>query len=149
MPQVAWDPWNLPLCTEEAISTQTKLILSLLLNSTHWKDLSKKYGINGPSIPAEILSIWMMWSFLHDWMHLFLENHCKSLILLWAGKFKSLDEGTVKSHMQLLHISGRPSDRRQPELAIQSHLCLGNVTTHSQPLCTDVPHPCTDLFSDP
>ena len=26
-------------------------------------------------------------------MHLFLENHCKSLVLLWAEKFKSLDEG--------------------------------------------------------
>src|SRR5260370_2235807 len=35
----------------------------------------------------------MMQSFPHDWMHLFLENHCKSLILLWTGKFKSLDEG--------------------------------------------------------
>src|SRR5260370_4133393 len=66
MPQVVWDAQNLPLCTEEVTQLQLELISSLILNSTCQKEYSKKFGINGPSILAEVPSIQMMQSFLHD-----------------------------------------------------------------------------------
>ncbi|KAF9515818.1 hypothetical protein BS47DRAFT_1391321 [Hydnum rufescens UP504] len=53
-----------------------------------------EYGINGESDVCEIPSIRLFSSFPHEWMHLFLENHCKNMIKLWTGTFKGLNEGS-------------------------------------------------------
>jgi hypothetical protein len=55
--------------------------------------LSRKYGIKGVPILAELKSLSFPLSFPYDFMHLIWENCIDNLILLWTGKFKGLNEG--------------------------------------------------------
>lgn len=52
-----------------------------------------RYGINSRSVLFELPSISPTKSFPHEWMHLFLERHGKSLTDIWTGRYKGLDEG--------------------------------------------------------
>jgi len=58
--------------------------------------LSKEFGIKGRSILSEIDSLSFPQSFPFDYMHVAWENIMNTLITLWSGEYKSLDEGTHK-----------------------------------------------------
>ena len=58
--------------------------------------LAKTYGIKGKSILSDIGSIHFPSSFPYDFMHLVWEGIIKSLIQLWTGDFKGIDEGKEK-----------------------------------------------------
>ncbi|KAF9504462.1 hypothetical protein BS47DRAFT_1368767 [Hydnum rufescens UP504] len=89
----SWDPHELPYCTEERHQAQLQAIYAKPQVGCH-KTLGQEYGINGESDVCEIPSIHLFSSFPHEWMHLFLENHCKNMIKLWTGTFKGLNEGS-------------------------------------------------------
>lgn len=55
--------------------------------------LAKKYGIKGKSVLSDIDSIRFPSSLPYDFMHLVWEGVVKSLIQLWTGDFKGMDEG--------------------------------------------------------
>ena len=57
------------------------------------ESLSKEFGIKGRSILSEIDSISFPQSFPFDFMHTAWENVMKTLIALWSGDYKGLDEG--------------------------------------------------------
>jgi hypothetical protein len=75
-------------------------------------------------------------SFPHEWMHLFLENHGKSLVALWTGRYKDMDQGKESvclSRALFGKIIGKetvaagstiPSSfgRRTPNIATEIHL---------------------------
>ena len=91
-PSFTWDPEALPLRDEDRYSAQLAAIHAEPRIGRR-KELSQKFGINGSSALCEIPSILICSSFPHEWMHLFLENHCQNLLLFWMGKYKDLDEG--------------------------------------------------------
>jgi len=55
--------------------------------------LAKNYGIKGKSVLSDIDSIRFPSSFPFDFMHLIWEGIIKTLIELWTGDFKGIDEG--------------------------------------------------------
>jgi hypothetical protein len=55
--------------------------------------LSKEFGIKGRSILSEIDSLSFPQSFPFDFMHVAWENVMKTLVTLWSGDYKGLDEG--------------------------------------------------------
>ncbi|KAF9502583.1 hypothetical protein BS47DRAFT_1263962, partial [Hydnum rufescens UP504] len=83
----SWDPHELPYHTEERHQAQLQAIYAKP-QVGHCKTLGQEYGINGESDVCKIPSICLFSSFPHEWMHLFLENHCKNMIKLWTGTFK-------------------------------------------------------------
>jgi len=89
---LTWDPYNLPLRADAEYHEQIREIQAETAVGRR-KALCQEYGITGECDLLEIPSIRLSSSFPHDWMHLFLENHCKNLILLWTGRYKGLSEG--------------------------------------------------------
>ena len=57
------------------------------------EELAKTYGIKGRSVLSDIDSIRFPSSFPFDFMHLVWEGIIKTLIQLWTGAFKGIDEG--------------------------------------------------------
>src|SRR5260370_133480 len=69
-----YNPYNLPLHSNSTYRSQLidiKNAHSIISRTQHEKD----YGINGECILTKLPSILILRSFLHDWMHLCLENH--------------------------------------------------------------------------
>jgi hypothetical protein len=58
-------------------------------------EVSKRYGINGLTIFAQLPSVRFPSSFPHDFMHLF-KNTMDGYLDLWTGKFKGLDDGEME-----------------------------------------------------
>ena len=58
--------------------------------------LAKDYGIKGKSVLSDIDSIRFPSSFPYDFMHLVWEGVVPTLIKLWTGDFKGIDEGKEK-----------------------------------------------------
>lgn len=58
--------------------------------------LSKEFGIKGRSILSEVDSLSFPQSFPPDFMHAAWENTMKTLVTLWSGDYKGLDEGDRK-----------------------------------------------------
>ena len=58
--------------------------------------LSKDFGVKGRSILADIDSLCFPQSFPLDFMHVVWENVMKTLVTLWSGDYKGLDEGSHK-----------------------------------------------------
>ena len=58
--------------------------------------LSKKFGVKGRSILSDIDSLSFPQSFPPDFMHVAWENVVKTLVTLWSGDYKGLDEGCRK-----------------------------------------------------
>ena len=63
---------------------------------TEAETLSKEFGIKGRSILSDIDSLSFPQSFPIDFMHVAWENVMKTLITLWTGDYKGLDEGSHK-----------------------------------------------------
>ena len=55
--------------------------------------LLKEFGVKGRSILSEIDSLCFPQSFPLDFMHIAWENVMKTLVTLWSGDYKGLDEG--------------------------------------------------------
>jgi len=55
--------------------------------------LAKTYGIKGKSVLSDIDSIQFPTSLPYDFMHLIWENVVPTLVHLWTGDFKGIDEG--------------------------------------------------------
>ena len=87
-----WDPHNLPMHSQDCYDTMLEDIASQM-TKTACDDLRQHYGISHVSEICQIPSIKLFASFPHEWMHLVLENHVKTLIYLWKGMYKGLDEG--------------------------------------------------------
>jgi hypothetical protein len=60
------------------------------------KMLAKEFGIKGRSILSEIDSLSFPQSFPPNFMHVAWENVVKTLITLWSGDYKGLNEGSHK-----------------------------------------------------
>jgi hypothetical protein len=89
-----YDAGNLPLRTEARMAKQTQRIENAP-NKTIRDDLTKRYGISGPSILDRIPSIKRPTSYPHEFMHLFLINHGPNLVSLWTNSFSGiLDPGS-------------------------------------------------------
>jgi len=65
--------------------------------------LAKAYGIKGKSVLSEIGSIRFPSSFPYDFMHLIWEGVVNTLIQLWTGDFKGIDEGKEKYQIDPNH----------------------------------------------
>jgi hypothetical protein len=61
--------------------------------------LSKDFGIKGRSILSAIDSLSFPQSFPFDYMHVAWENVMDTLVTLWSGDYKGLDEGTCSYHI--------------------------------------------------
>ena len=57
------------------------------------EELSKEFGIKGRSILSEIDLLSFPQSFPFDYMHVAWENVMDTLVTLWSGNYKGLDEG--------------------------------------------------------
>lgn len=90
--QKKWNPHHLPLRTAERIEAQLQDI-EMPQTKAVANEKRTQYGINGRSVLFELPSISPTMSFPHEWMHLFLERHEKSLTDIWMGRYKGLDEG--------------------------------------------------------
>jgi len=88
----AYNAFALPLRSGEEMLQQGEEVM-LARNKATSDILSRKYGIKGVPILAELKSLSFPLSFPYDFMHLIWENCIDNLILLWTGKFKGLDEG--------------------------------------------------------
>jgi hypothetical protein len=86
------DPLNLPLRNHNDFVRQAEEVQTAPTQAESAR-LSIQYGINGTSIYSRLSSLRFPNSFPVDFMHL-LENVMESLVLLWTGKFKGLDEGS-------------------------------------------------------
>lgn len=60
---------------------------------------SKEFGIKGRSILSELDSMSFPQSFPPDFMHIAWENVTNTLVTLWSGDYKGLDEGNHKYHI--------------------------------------------------
>ena len=94
----SYNPCNLPLCSGEEMLQQGKEVM-LVPNMATSDRLSRKYGIKGVPVLAELKSLSFPHSFPYDFMHLIWENCVDNLILLWTGNFKGLDEGKEQYHL--------------------------------------------------
>jgi hypothetical protein len=72
---------------------QARLVASAV-NDAEEKRRSQEYGIKGVPLLSTVSSLSIPHSFPYDFMHLVWENVIKTLILLWAGKHKGMDEGS-------------------------------------------------------
>ena len=61
--------------------------------------LSKKFRVKGRSILSNINSLSFPQSFPPNFMHIAWENIVKTLVTLWSGDYKGLDEGCHKYHI--------------------------------------------------
>lgn len=86
------DPLNLPLRYHDRFIKQAHEV-QFAPTAAETTRLSVLYGINGTSIYSQLSSFRFPNSFPVDFMHL-LENVMESLVILWTGNFKGLDEGT-------------------------------------------------------
>lgn len=75
------------------LMAQAELIDTAETNAEAEK-LSREYGVKGRSILSEIDSLSFPQSFPFDFMHIAWENITKTLITLWTGDYKGLDEGS-------------------------------------------------------
>ena len=57
-------------------------------------ELSREYGVKGSSILSEIDSLSFPQSFPFNFMHIAWENVMNTLITLWTGDYKGLDQGS-------------------------------------------------------
>ncbi|CAE6473902.1 unnamed protein product [Rhizoctonia solani] len=91
----SFDPLGLPLQTHERIQEQLRE-MDDARNKTERDNLAKEYGLTDHLILDRIPSIQRPDSYPHEFMHLFLLNHCKELVSLWAGTHTGLgdDPGT-------------------------------------------------------
>ena len=64
------------------------------------EEISKEFGIKGRSILSEIDSLSFPQSFPFDFMHVAWENVMKTLVTLWSGDYKGLDEGSRKYRIE-------------------------------------------------
>ncbi|KAF8576132.1 hypothetical protein K439DRAFT_1279506, partial [Ramaria rubella] len=85
-PAQDWDPWKLPLHTDQGC----KKSIAYIQNEYR----AKTQGINKESILVHLPGFSHVNSVPHKWMHLFLENFAPMLVDLWTGTFKGLDTGT-------------------------------------------------------
>jgi hypothetical protein len=79
-----FDPCNLPLCTNKNTASQMQKIQAANTKQ-HANKLCMKYGINGPLVLDEVLSLQRPSLYPHEFMHLFLLNHGPDLISIWIG----------------------------------------------------------------
>ncbi|KAJ7728044.1 hypothetical protein B0H16DRAFT_1734811 [Mycena metata] len=79
----SYDPLNLPLSSHNTLMAQGRL----------------EYGIKGVPLLSTLPSISIPDSFPYDFMHLIWENVIKTLILLWSGEHKGMDEGSGSYHL--------------------------------------------------
>lgn len=87
-----WDPYSLPLRTEQGFKKALKCITSAGTKKEQSR-LQTVYGINGQSILVDLPGFSRIQSLPHDFMHLMFENIIPGLVELWSGRFKGLDEG--------------------------------------------------------
>ncbi|KAB5589425.1 hypothetical protein CTheo_7136 [Ceratobasidium theobromae] len=83
-----YDPRNLPLRTKSKMAKQTQHIENA--SAGDCKELTKKYGISGPSILNQIPSINRPTSYPHEFMHLFLISHGPGLVSLWTYSYSGI-----------------------------------------------------------
>ena len=90
-----WDPWNLPLRTDESCR-QAVGYIQAGGTLAEQKCQSMTQGINGESILTHLPSFSQTQSCPHDAMHLIWENLVPRMVELWThtGRFKTLDPGT-------------------------------------------------------
>jgi hypothetical protein len=88
------DPLSLPLRNHARFLQQAEEVQTAPTQAESTR-LSISYGINSKSLYSELSSLRFPNSFPVDFMHL-LENIMESLVLLWTGNFKGLDEGTAE-----------------------------------------------------
>lgn len=88
----SYDPLKLPLRSHDRLMAQAKLV-TRATNDAEEKKYSQMFGIKGVPILATLSSLSFPRSFPYDFMHLVWENVIKTLILLWCGKHKGMDEG--------------------------------------------------------
>ena len=96
-PALDWDPENLPLHTDENYKKSLKYIQS---------GITKKECeccAKTESILVHLPGFSRVGSVPHEWMHLVMENIEPTLVDLWTGRFKGLNEGTetyvIPSHL--------------------------------------------------
>ncbi|KIK53729.1 hypothetical protein GYMLUDRAFT_63600 [Collybiopsis luxurians FD-317 M1] len=93
----SYDPQNLPLCTDDEMKKQAEEV-QFASSTAQSNSLAIEYGIKGTSVLSVLPSLSFPTSFPYDFMHLIFENILKTLVLLWTGDFKGLDEGTGSYH---------------------------------------------------
>jgi hypothetical protein len=92
-PGTNWDPEHLPLRSDEGYSHSIAYIeAGDTLKERERR--AKTHGINGESILVHLPGFSRTKSCPHECMHLLWENIVTTLIDLWTGRFKGLDEGT-------------------------------------------------------
>jgi hypothetical protein len=69
-------------------------------NDAEEKERSQEYGIKCVPLLSTLSSLSIPHSFPYDFMHLVWENVIKTLILLWAGEYKGMDEGSGSYHLE-------------------------------------------------
>lgn len=93
-----YDPLNLPLRQHDTLMARARLVESAT-NDAEEKQRSQEYGIKGVPLLSTLPSLSIPHSFPYDFMHLMWENVIKTLILLWAGEHKGMDEGSGEYHL--------------------------------------------------
>ena len=81
--------------------------------------LSKEFGIKGRSILSDIDSFSFPQLFPIDFMHVVWENVMKTLITLWTGDYKGLDEGSHNTES-----TRQPGRRLVPMVQLQARQSL-------------------------
>lgn len=89
----SYDPAKLPIRLHHEFLQQAQEVESQATKVAR-DDLSKLFGINGTPILSRLSSLSFPASFPFDFMHLIWENVTKTLVDLWCGDFKGIDEGT-------------------------------------------------------
>lgn len=87
-----YNPRQLPLRHHNEFIHQARLVDEAPTDSARDK-LSRIYGIAGTPILAQLSSLSFPTSFPLDFMHLIYENVTKTLLDLWSGDFKGMDDG--------------------------------------------------------
>ncbi|KAJ7704460.1 hypothetical protein B0H17DRAFT_911748, partial [Mycena rosella] len=95
-----YDPLNLPLCQHNMLMAQAHLVKNAT-NDAEEKQCSQEYRIKGVPLLSTLSLLSIPHSFPYNFMHLIWENVIKTLILLWAGEHKGIDEGTGDYHLGL------------------------------------------------
>ena len=91
--RISLDPLCLPLRTHDGF-IQVLEDLDSSVTKSRRDFLSKEHGIRGEPSLVRINSLNYANCAPWEWMHLFLENIVPTLVNLWTGRFKGLDEGT-------------------------------------------------------
>jgi hypothetical protein len=87
-----YNPHALPLRTHDEFLRQASQVDSCP-TAAEAERLAKLYGIKGLPILSHVPSLRFPISFPFDFMHLIWENVIKTLIQLWTGEYKDLNQG--------------------------------------------------------